>query len=62
MARSSGEKMSRKRLTTRSALEAVAEIALGTMLLNADAPGLEQYMLEKHYMRKHGGDAYYGQK
>lgn len=44
------------------ALEAVAEIALGTMLLNADAPGLEQYMLEKHHTRKHGDDAYYGQK
>jgi L-ribulose-5-phosphate 4-epimerase len=44
------------------ALEAVAEMALGTMALRADAPPLESYVLDKHYRRKHGTDAYYGQK
>ena len=44
------------------ALEAVAEMALGTRLLNPEAPPLESYVLDKHYQRKHGPAAYYGQK
>jgi L-ribulose-5-phosphate 4-epimerase len=44
------------------ALEAVAEMALGTLTLRRDAPLLEPYVLEKHYQRKHGAAAYYGQK
>jgi L-ribulose-5-phosphate 4-epimerase len=44
------------------ALEAVAEMALGTMTLRADGPTLEPYVLEKHYQRKHGAGAYYGQQ
>ena len=28
---------------------------------NADI-GIEQYLLDKHYQRKHGKNAYYGQK
>jgi L-ribulose-5-phosphate 4-epimerase len=24
--------------------------------------GIDQYLLDKHYLRKHGKDAYYGQK
>ena len=44
------------------ALEAVAEMALGTWLLNPQAPLLEDYVLDKHYQRKHGPNAYYGQK
>lgn len=44
------------------ALEAVAEMAIQTFLLRADAPTLESYVIEKHYQRKHGPDAYYGQK
>jgi len=44
------------------ALEAVAEMAIGTMLIRRDAPALESYVLQKHYQRKHGADAYYGQK
>ncbi len=43
------------------ALEAVAEMAIGTRLLDPDAPELEPYLLEKHYRRKHGPAAYYGQ-
>ena len=44
------------------ALEAVAEMAIGTIMLRGDAPVLESYALEKHYRRKHGPDAYYGQR
>lgn len=43
------------------ALEAVAQMALGTLLLNPDAPPLEPHLLKKHYRRKHGPAAYYGQ-
>jgi L-ribulose-5-phosphate 4-epimerase len=44
------------------ALEAVAEMALGTWILRPQAPLLEDYVLDKHYQRKHGPNAYYGQK
>jgi L-ribulose-5-phosphate 4-epimerase len=44
------------------ALEAVAEMAWGTRLLVNPPPKLEPYVLEKHYQRKHGPDAYYGQR
>jgi L-ribulose-5-phosphate 4-epimerase len=43
------------------ALEAVAEMALGTWLLDPHAPHLEDYVLDKHYQRKHGPHSYYGQ-
>lgn len=44
------------------ALEAVAHMALGTLQIKADALLLEDYVLSKHYQRKHGPQAYYGQK
>ncbi|MEM9282707.1 MAG: L-ribulose-5-phosphate 4-epimerase [Verrucomicrobiota bacterium] len=43
------------------ALEVCAEMALGTWQLNVDQPGLPKHILEKHYQRKHGANAYYGQ-
>lgn len=42
-------------------LEAVAEMALKTLQLNPQSE-LNQYVLDKHYFRKHGEEAYYGQK
>ena len=42
-------------------MEAVAEMDLKTLLLNPKA-SMQQYVLDKHYMRKHGPGAYYGQK
>ena len=42
-------------------LEEVAKMALLTEQLNSDAPRIDQYLLDKHYFRKHGKDAYYGQ-
>jgi len=43
------------------ALEAVAEMAAGARAIDPQSPELETYLLEKHYRRKHGPDAYYGQ-
>ncbi len=43
------------------ALEAVAEMTMGTWLLDRRAPELEPYLLKKHHLRKHGPAAYYGQ-
>jgi L-ribulose-5-phosphate 4-epimerase len=44
------------------ALEACAEMALGTFLLNPKATSIPGFILDKHYQRKHGPKAYYGQK
>jgi len=44
------------------ALEACAEMALATLRLDADSPGLPDHILRKHFTRKHGPDAYYGQQ
>jgi L-ribulose-5-phosphate 4-epimerase len=44
------------------ALEAVAQMALAVQQLKKTAPELEPYVLEKHHQRKHGPNAYYGQK
>jgi len=41
-------------------LEEVAAMALDTHLLGNDSP-LQQELLDKHFLRKHGKDAYYGQ-
>lgn len=41
-------------------LEKVAEMDLKTLMLNPKAD-MKQYILDKHYMRKHGPKAYYGQ-
>lgn len=43
------------------ALEAVAQMAIGTRAINNDHAPLEDYVLNKHYQRKHGPRAYYGQ-
>ena len=43
-------------------LEEVAKIAAATFALNPDAGDIDAYLLAKHHYRKHGGDAYYGQK
>ena len=51
-----------KSLDNATALEAVAQMAMGTWHLNERACHLENYVLEKHYHRKHGPAAYYGQE
>ncbi|EHI97874.1 L-ribulose-5-phosphate 4-epimerase [Clostridium sp. DL-VIII] len=42
-------------------LDKVAEMAYKTMTLNKDVKGVNQHLLDKHYLRKHGVNAYYGQ-
>ncbi len=42
-------------------LEEVAKMALQTYQLNPGAQPIDQYLLDKHYLRKHGKNAYYGQ-
>jgi L-ribulose-5-phosphate 4-epimerase len=44
------------------ALEAVAAMALDTLALAQEAGPVDQFLLDKHYFRKHGKDAYYGQR
>jgi L-ribulose-5-phosphate 4-epimerase len=43
-------------------LEELARMAYITLSINPDAPRLKDALIEKHYQRKHGKDAYYGQE
>ena len=43
-------------------LEEVAKMAQLTESLNHSTPRIKQTLLDKHYLRKHGKNAYYGQK
>lgn len=43
-------------------LEEVAKMALFTVQVKPDAVPAPQHILDKHFMRKHGPNAYYGQK
>jgi L-ribulose-5-phosphate 4-epimerase len=43
-------------------LEEVAKMAYRTELINSHVQPAPQYLQDKHYMRKHGPNAYYGQK
>ncbi len=43
-------------------LERVASMALRTLALNPKLSPLPDYLLEKHFSRKHGPGSYYGQK
>ena len=42
-------------------LEEVACMALHSMALNPGIPHMQQELLDRHFLRKHGPDAYYGQ-
>lgn len=43
-------------------LEQVAAMALGTIIINPAQGPVSKSLLNKHYFRKHGKDAYYGQR
>lgn len=43
-------------------LEEVARMAILTLTIDPDAQPAPQHVLDKHFMRKHGPNAYYGQK
>jgi len=42
-------------------IEEVAKMACRTELINPEIKEINRYILDKHYNRKHGKDAYYGQ-
>jgi len=43
-------------------LEEVAKMAYQTLTLNPSIKPVNPFLLDKHYLRKHGKNAYYGQK
>src|ERR1700722_14298042 len=51
----------KKAIENALALEIVAEMALKTLQLDPHVQPIESYLLDKHYLRKHGAGAYYGQ-
>ena len=42
-------------------MEEIAKMAYRTIQINQEAKSVQQYLLDKHYFRKHGSNAYYGQ-
>ncbi|WP_316829864.1 L-ribulose-5-phosphate 4-epimerase [Pedobacter aquatilis] len=55
-------KTAEKAVYNSAVLEAVAQMAILTEQINANAPRLKEALIKKHYERKHGTDAYYGQE
>ena len=43
-------------------LEEIAKMGISTELLNKDIKPMQQELLDKHFLRKHGENAYYGQR
>ena len=43
-------------------IEEVAKMATITEIVNPNVERADQFMMDKHYLRKHGKNAYYGQK
>jgi L-ribulose-5-phosphate 4-epimerase len=48
-------------IETACVLEEVARMALHTVALSPDQPSIPSHLLDKHFSRKHGESAYYGQ-
>jgi L-ribulose-5-phosphate 4-epimerase len=44
------------------AVELIAVLAMSTLALNPDAQPIADALIERHFSRKHGPDAYYGQQ
>jgi L-ribulose-5-phosphate 4-epimerase len=55
-------KTAEKAVYNSAVLETVAQMALLTEQINAQAPKLKDSLIKKHFERKHGDGAYYGQK
>ncbi|MBT3193108.1 MAG: L-ribulose-5-phosphate 4-epimerase AraD [Verrucomicrobia bacterium] len=49
-------------VVTGQVLEEVAKIAAATLAIDPGQGGVDQSLLDKHYLRKHGKDATYGQE
>jgi L-ribulose-5-phosphate 4-epimerase len=43
-------------------VEEIAHMAYLTVTIRADAESLSDALRDKHFLRKHGSEAYYGQK
>jgi len=52
---------STKAVETALALEVVADMALRSLSLNPSAAPIPRHLHDKHFLRKHGAGAYYGQ-
>lgn len=50
-----------KAVENAKALEFCADMALRTLTINPQAPQIQQDLMKKHFFRKHGKNAYYGQ-
>ncbi len=55
-------KNAKKAVENAVVLEEVAKMAMRNLLLNPNIENMQQSLLDKHYLRKHGANAYYGQK
>lgn len=55
-------KNAKKAVENAVVLEEVAKMAMRNLLLNPNIEAMQQTLLDKHYLRKHGANAYYGQK
>jgi L-ribulose-5-phosphate 4-epimerase len=53
--------MPARRSATAAALEEVARMAILTLSIDPRAASLPEYVVRKHWERKHGAKAYYGQ-
>ena len=43
-------------------LEELALMAMNTLVINKETSAMQSTLLDKHFLRKHGPGAYYGQK
>jgi len=55
-------KTAQKAVYNSAVLESVAQMALLTQQINPQAPKLKDSLIKKHFERKHGAGAYYGQE
>ena len=60
--RSPGAAMPRTRSSTRACWSSSRALDWRARVMAPDAPRPDQFLIDKHYFRKHGAGAYYGQK
>ncbi len=53
--------MPEKALYISHMLEEIARVAILTLQIDPSTPALSESLVKKHFTRKHGPDAYYGQ-
>ena len=60
-ARSPGDVMPGEAVENAAILEYLARIEIARLTIAADAPRPAAFLVNRHFTRKHGTDAYYGQ-